>query len=238
MAGSERPANRLLRAMPASAYDLIAPVMRRKTYERGHVLHRPGETITHIRFPLDCMVSITVTMSNGRTSEVGVVGRREMAGINAFMGGKETTQTEYVIQVSGDLIEVPARILRDEFDRNVELRELFLRFTQAMFAQVTQNTGCNNLHSMEQRFARWLLEVRDRVESDELRLTHAFMAEMLGVRRAGISTISSKFADEGLITNSRGETQVRDRAGLELVACECYRVIRDEYERLLNQPRV
>ncbi len=233
----DRPANRLLQAMPANAYDLVAPVMQKKTYERGYVLHRPGETITHIQFPLDCMVSITVTMRNGRTSEAGVVGRREMAGINAFMGRKETTQTEYVIQASGDLIEVPARILRDEFDRNLELRELFLRFTQAMFAQVTQNTGCNNLHSMEQRFARWLLEVRDRVESDDLRLTHEFMAEMLGVRRAGISTISSKFAADGLITNSRGETQVRDHAGLELIACECYGVIRDEYERLMTHPR-
>ncbi len=229
-----RPENRLLQVMPASAYNVIAPSLRFRTYESGHILHSPGEEITHVQFPLDSMVSITVTMRDGRTSEAGVVGRREMAGINAFMGGRETTQTEYVIQIPGTLVEVPAEVLREEFDSNLELRSLFLRFTQAMFAQITQNTACNNLHSMESRFARWLLEVRDRVATDDLRLTHAFMAEMLGVRRAGITTISGKFASEGLITNSRGETQIRDRAGLAVYACECYRVILEEYDRLLG----
>lgn len=234
MAPEARPRNRLLQVMPASAYAVIAPWFRMRTFEGGHVLHLPGEEITHVQFPLDSMVSITVTMKDGRTSEAGVVGRREMAGINAFMGGRETTQTEYVIQIPGTLVEVPAQVLRDEFDRNVELRSLFLRFTQAMFAQITQNTACNNLHSMENRFARWLLEVRDRVATDDLRLTHAFMAEMLGVRRAGITTISGQFAADGLITNSRGETQIRDRQGLEMHACECYRVILEEYDRLLG----
>jgi CRP-like cAMP-binding protein len=237
MDAEHRPDNRLLASLPADAYERIEPHLRRTSLQRGDILHRPGEPIRDLYFPLDCLISVTVTMRDGRTAETGVVGRREVVGINAFMGGRETTQTAYVIQVDGEAMRVPAAPLREAFDRDVALRDVLLRYTQAMFAQVTQNAACNGLHHLEQRFARWLLEVRDRVGSNELRLTHEFISNMLGVRRAGISELSGRFEDRGLILSKRGRTRIRDGEGLEAAACECYGVVRDEYDRLLIAER-
>ena len=232
-----RPANRLLESLPEDAYARIAPYLRTLSLTSGHVLHRPGQRIRDLYFPLDCLISITVTMRDGRTAETGVVGRREVVGINAFMGGRETTQTEYVIQVAGEAVRVPADPLRDEFDTNVGLRDVLLRYTQAMFAQVTQNAACAALHGMEHRFARWLLEVRDRIGSDDLRITHEFVAQMLGVRRAGVTVLAGRFEKHGLIQHRRGHMLVIDPAGLEKAACECYGVVREEYDRLLIEER-
>jgi CRP-like cAMP-binding protein len=229
-----RPENRLLASFPDDAFGRIAPYLRYESLPHGKILHRPGEDIRELYFPLDALISVTVTMRDGRTAETGVVGRREMAGINAFMGGRETTQTEYVVQVQGGGVRMPAEPLREEFDRNKGLRDVLLRFTQAMFAQVTQNAACNGLHSLEQRYARWLLEVRDRIGSDELRLTHEFISEMLGVRRPSISVLAGKLEAQGLISHGRGLARVVDGDGLEAAACECYAVIRDEYDRLLG----
>jgi CRP-like cAMP-binding protein len=229
-----RPANRLLRSLPDDAYATIAPHLQQMSLSRGHVLHRPGQYISDLYFPLDCLISVTVTMRDGRTAETGVVGRREVVGINAFMGGRETTQTEYVIQVDGLAVRVPAEPLRIEFNTNAALRSVLLRYTQAMFAQVTQNAACNGLHNMEQRFARWLIEVRDRIGSNQLRLTHEFISEMLGVRRAGITELSHRFEERKLIAQERGLTRILDGDGLEAASCECYQVIRDEYDRLLS----
>lgn len=234
MDDASRPDNRLLASLPDASYERIAPHLCPVTLPGGLVLHRPGDPIRELYFPLDCLVSITVTMQDGRTAETGVVGRREVVGINAFMGGRETTQTEYVVQVPGDAVRLPADLLRDEFDASDALRHVLLRYTQAMFAQVTQNAACNGLHHVEQRFARWLLEVRDRIGSRDLRLTHEFIAQMLGVRRAGISELSGTFEARGLIVQGRGRIQILDEARLEEVGCECYGVIRDEYDRLLT----
>jgi CRP-like cAMP-binding protein len=234
MHANHRPANLLLGSFPESAYDRIAPHLEHVALERGKILHQPGEEIRDLYFPLDALISVTVTMRNGRTSETGVVGRREVVGINAFMGGRETTQTEYVVQVDGAAVRVAAEPLREQFDRDPALRHVLLGFTQAMFAQVTQNAACNSLHMLEQRYARWLLEVRDRIGADDLRLTHEFIAEMLGVRRAGITELANKFESEGLIERRNGVTRCVDVAGLEATACECYGVIRDEYDRLLS----
>ncbi len=234
MEESQRPDNRLLRGLPDDAFAKIAPHLEHMSLARGLVLHRPGDEIINLYFPLDCLISVTVTMRDGRTAETGVVGRREVVGINAFMGGRETTQSEYVIQVEGDAVRVPAEPLREEFDTNKQLRDVLLRYTQAMVAQLTQNAACNGLHHMDQRFARWLLEVRDRIGSDDLKLTHEFIAEMLSVRRAGITEISTEFRKRGLIGQSYGKTHIVDGPGLERTACECYRVLLDEYNRLLG----
>jgi CRP-like cAMP-binding protein len=230
----DRPENRLLAALPRDAYERIEPHLERRSLSRGVVLHRPGDAIRDLYFPIDCLVSITVTMRDGRTAETGVVGRREVVGINAFMGGRETTQTEYVAQVPGEVVRVPADPLREEFDRNKGLRDVLLKYTQAMIAQISQNAACNRLHVLEQRYARWLLEVRDRIGSDDLRLTHEFISEMLGVRRAGISELSGEFEARGIISQSRGLTRILDGPGLEVVSCECYEVVRGEYDRLLG----
>ena len=230
----DRPENHLLAALPRDAYERIEPHLERHSLSRGAVLHRPGEAIRDLYFPISCLVSVTVTMGDGRTSETGVVGRREVVGINAFMGGRETTQTEYVAQVPGDVVRVPADPLRDEFDRNKALRDVLLKYTQAMIAQISQNAACNRLHVLEQRYARWLLEVRDRIASDELRLTHEFIAEMLGVRRAGVTEVAGEFEARGIISQGRGLTRILDGLALGAVSCECYAVVKGEYDRLLG----
>jgi len=231
------PRNALLAALPAQAYAHLEPYFEYHSVKRGVVLHRPGETIHDLYFPLTCLISITVTMRDGRTAETGVVGSREVVGINAFMGGRETTQTEYVVQIAGDTIKMPTEPLRELFDRDIAVRSVLLKYTQAMLAQVTQNAACNGLHNLEQRFARWLLESRDRIQSDELQLTHEFISEMLGVRRAGVTEVSSRFEERGAVRKSHGRLQIVDASLLEAASCECYRVLAEEYDRLLGDTR-
>jgi len=227
-------ANRLLAALPRETYESIAPHLERMTLKNGVVLHKPGEDIHDLYFPLDCLISITVTMRDGRIVETGVVGSREMVGINAFMGGRETTQTEYIVQIAGDAMRIDSAPLLEAFDRDKGVRDVFLKLTQAMIAQISQTAACNSLHVLEKRYARWLLEVHDRTQSDEVRLTHEFMSEMLGVRRAGITELANKFERDGLIGQGYGWTRIVNRAGLEAASCECYSVLREEYERLLG----
>ena len=234
MPTTNRPDNRLLAALPGDAYGIIEPHLERLPFDPGRVLHPPGGPIRDLYFPLGCLISVTITMSDGRTAETGVVGRRDVVGINAFIGGSETTQTEYVTQVPGEAVRVPADPLREEFDRNKELRATLLKYTQAMIAQLSQNVACNRLHSLEQRYARWLLETRDRVAADEFELPHKFIAQMLGVRRAGVTEATGKFARQGVVATRRGHTRILDGAAIEAAACECYAVVKNEYDRLLG----
>jgi CRP-like cAMP-binding protein len=196
-------------------------------------LHRSGEVIEHLYFPIDSILSITITMKDGSTAEAGIAGNRDVLGINAFMGDQETTQTEYIVQIPGKAFQIEARSLKAEFDRNPEMRAVMLRYTQALIAQISQTTACNSLHDLEQRLARWLLEVQDRVESDELKLTQEFISDMLGVRRAGVTQAAQKLQAEGLIEYSRGKVKIMDHNKLEAYACECFRVVKEEFDRLL-----
>jgi CRP-like cAMP-binding protein len=229
-----RPANRLLEALPVEAYDRIAPHLERVELAHGLVLHRPGAEIEDVYFPITCLLSITVTMGGGSTAEAGAVGRREMVGVNAFMGGRETTQTEYIVQVAGVAMRSPAQPLLEEFDGYRHTRAVFLKYTQAFIAQLSQNVACNRLHAIEQRFARWLLDVRDRIGSDDLRLTHEFISQMLGIRRAGVTEAAVRFEDNGLLKQRRGMVRIVDADRLCERACECHRVLLNEYDRLLG----
>ncbi|GAB4386118.1 MAG: Crp/Fnr family transcriptional regulator [Elainellaceae cyanobacterium] len=226
--------NRLLTALPHELYRKFAPDLKKVALQRGEHLHRPGEPINTLYFPLDCVISITITTCDGATAETGLVGRREVVGINAFMGGRETTQTTYIVQVPGSAMKIDARVLSEEFDRNQHLRSVMLRYTQAFIAQISQTTACNSLHKLDQRLARWLLEVHDRLETDKINLTQEFMADMLGVRRAGVTQTAQKLQESGLIHYRRGQVQVLDRSGLENYACECFQTVKDEYDRLLG----
>jgi len=226
--------NRLLAVMPRELYEKLAPNLKRVSLAQGTILHHPGETIETLYFPIDCLLSITITMNDGSTAEAGMVGNREVIGINAFMGGRETTQTEYVVQMAGSAFKVDAQLLLEEFDRNKELRDVLLRYTQALIAQISQTTGCNSLHNLDQRLARWMLEVQDRVNSDELKLTHEFISHMLGVRRAGVTQAAQKLQERGLIQYQRGNVKILNQRGLEASSCECFRVLREEYDRLLG----
>lgn len=226
--------NRLLAVLPDEIHEKLAPKLKLVSLEQGKILHHPGETIKELYFPLDCLISITIVMNDGTTAETGVVGNREVLGVNAFMGGRETTQTEYIVQIAGSAIKVDAKLLRDEFERNQELRNLLLRYTQALIAQISQTTACNSLHSLEKRLARWLLEAQDRIEKDDLKLTQEFIAEMLGVRRAGVTQAAQKLQESGLIRYNRGHVQILNQRVLEATSCECFRTVKDEYDRLLG----
>ncbi len=226
--------NRLLATLPREVYDKLAPNLKRVSLKQGTILHHPGEAIEELYFPIDCLLSMTITMRDGSTAEAGMVGNREVLGVNAFMGGRETTQTEYIVQLAGSAIKVDAQPLLDEFDRNKELRDVLLRYTQALIAQISQTTGCNGLHVLDQRLARWLLEAQDRIDSDDLKLTQEFLGHMLGVRRAGVTQAAQKLQERGLIRYHRGHVQILNQQGLEAASCECFSVLREEYDRLLG----
>jgi CRP-like cAMP-binding protein len=229
--------NHLLDALPRGLYRDLERRFESLSFKRGQVLHEAGATIRHLYFPLTCLISITVTTRDGETAETGVIGNREMVGVNAFMGGSETTQTRYVIQIPGDAIKVKSEPLLRAFDRNKAVRDVLLKYTQAMIAQISQNAACNRLHGVKQRYARWLLEVRDRINSEDLRLTREFASEMLAVRRATVSDVSLLLEKEGLVSVRRGLTRIEDSKGLEAVACECYEVVKQEHVRLLGRKR-
>lgn len=226
--------NRLLAVLSSEMHQKLAPNFKLVSLKRGKILHHPGEIIKDVYFPLDCLFSITITMSDGTTAETGVVGNREVLGVNAFMGGRETTHTEYIVQIAGSAIKVDAKALWDEFERDREVRNLLLRYTQALLAQISQTTACNSLHSLEKRLARWLLEAQDRIDKDDLKLTQEFVADMLGVRRAGVTQAAQKLQESELIRYNRGHVQILNQQGLEAVSCECFRTVRDEYDRLLG----
>lgn len=221
--------------MPHEVLERFRPQMRIVELTRGQVLHNPGEVIETVYFPLTSLISVTVTMSDGRTCEAGVAGSREMVGINAFMGGSETTQTQYVAQVPGLAVKMPAESLLAEWDRNKALRNVLLRYTQAYIGQLSQNVACNRLHDIHQRLARWLLEARERIQSDDLNLTQEFLAEMLGVRRATVSDVAGPFREQGLLRWRRKSIQIVDVEKLKEVSCECYEVVRNEADRLLGK---
>ncbi|MBD1909160.1 MULTISPECIES: Crp/Fnr family transcriptional regulator [unclassified Leptolyngbya] len=230
------PQNDLLNAFPPNLSEKLRPALKRISLERGERLHNPGDEIENLYFPLDCVLSITITMRDGTTAETGLVGKQEVIGVNAFMGGRETTQTTYIVQIPGSAMKIDAQILREEFDHNKELRAVMLRYTQALLAQISQTTACNSLHKIDQRLARWLLEVHSRVETDELELTQEFMADMLGVRRAGVTQTAQKLQERKLIHYNRGHIHILDQPGLEAFACECFHTVKDEYKRLLGAP--
>jgi len=227
--------NRLLEALPRTIYNGLKTSLIPISLRRGEVLHKPGAFIRTLHFPTNSLISITVTMPDGRIAEAGVVGNREVVGINAFMGGSETTETTYIVQMAGDALKIASAPLLEAFDNNKSVRDVFLKFTQAHIAQISQNVACNRLHSLEQRYARWLLEVRERVHRDDLVLTQEFASEMLGVLRPAVSIAASTLEKNGVIERRRGVTFICDVAGLEKASCPCYRIIVGEYDRLLGQ---
>jgi CRP-like cAMP-binding protein len=226
--------NRLLAVLPSEVIERLGRHMRTVDLKNGAILHRPGQPINDVYFPLDCLISVTVTMNEARTAEAGIVGNREMVGVNAFMGGRETNQTEYICQAPGTAVRMTAEPLLKEFDEVKAVRDVMLRYTQAYIAQLSQNVACNRLHVIEQRLARWMLECQDRLGTDDLTLTHEFISQMLGVRRAGVTEAAGKLQEQGLIEYGRKKLRVVDAPGLERVSCECFRVIREEYDRLLG----
>jgi CRP-like cAMP-binding protein len=227
--------NLLLTCLPRDVYARIEPELKLHSFKAGHVLHHPGDKINDLYFPTTCMISVTVRVAGGQTIEVGTIGNREVVGINALMGDRETTYTEYIVQVAGDAVGIAANAIKKEFNRNTEMRHVMLKYVQAMIAEMSQNVACNRVHGLDERCARWLLEVRERIKSDEIPLTQKFIAEMLGVRRASVAEAVAKFKRPKVLGNDRGRIHITNVQGLEKASCECYKALKKEYDRLLGR---
>jgi len=198
------------------------------------VVYESGATLTHVYFPTTAIVSLLYVMENGASAEIAVVGNAGIVGISRFMGGK-STPSRAVVQSAGQSIRLNAEILEEEFNQAGPVLHLLLRYTQALITQMSQTAVCNRHHSLDQQLCRWLLLSLDRLKGDELVMTQELIANMLGVRREGVSEGALKLQQAGLIRYARGHITVLDRAGLEKRTCECYAVVKKEYARLLPQ---
>jgi len=235
--GSEyvRPRNKLLATLPRDEYSRLLPFLQLAPLRHREVLQKAGEPVEAIYFPADGLCSIVVTMSDGRTAEVAVVGNEGLVGISAFLGdGRATGET--IVQVPGAFAYVlPKRVFTEEMDRRGALYHLVGRYSQALIAYVMQSAACNGLHPADQRCARWLLQSHDRIGRDCFDLTQEALAFMLGVRRATVSMVAQQLQRAGLILLQRRSVTIVDRQGLEDMTCECYGVIRNLFDRLLTR---
>jgi CRP-like cAMP-binding protein len=198
----------------------------------GHVLYESGATLTHIYFPTTAIVSLLYVMENGASAEIAVVGNEGLVGVSLFMGG-ESTPSRAVVQSAGEGFRLQAELLKDEFNRAGPVLHLLLRYTQALITQMSQTAVCNRHHSLDQQLCRWLLLSLDRLRTNELTMTQELIANMLGVRREGVNEAAHKLQEARLIEHTRGRIMVLDRPGLEKRTCECYAVVKREYDRLL-----
>jgi CRP-like cAMP-binding protein len=226
--------NRLLAALQPTAFGKLLPELERVTLPFGHSLYESGALQAHAYFPTDCIVSLLNVLESGASAEIAVVGNEGIVGFALFMGG-ETTPGRAVVQSAGHGYRLASALLKREFEAGGELQHLLLRYTQALITQMTQTAMCNRYHTVEQQLCRWLLLSMDRLTSNELVMTQELIASMLGVRREGVTEAAGKLQVEGAITYSRGKISVRQRAMLEARACECYRVVKTEYDRLLPE---
>jgi CRP-like cAMP-binding protein len=224
--------NHLLNALPAGDYMRLEPHLELIPMALGEVLYEPGRRLRHVYFPTTSIVSLLYVMEDGASAEIAVVGNEGMLGISLFMGG-ETTPSHAVVQSAGCGVRLEAQLLKQEFARFGPMMHLLLRYTQALITQMAQTAVCNRHHSVDQQLCRWLLLSLDRLSTNELSMTQELIANMLGVRREGVTEAAGKLQNAGLINYRRGRITVLDRPGLEARSCECYQVVKKEIDRLL-----
>jgi len=235
MAFAHDPAeNHLLAALAAEERDRIFPHLQLVELPLGKVLYESGDTLRHVYFPTDCIVTLLYVLLDGSSAELAVVGNDGLIGIALFMGG-ETTPNRAIVQCKGHAFRLAGQRLKDEFHRSGPLQDLLLRYTQALITQMAQTAVCNRHHSVEQQLCRWLLLALDRSPSSDLTMTQELIAGMLGVRREGITEAAGKLQRLKIIRYSRGHITVLDRPRLEQLSCECYSVVKKEADRLLTQ---
>jgi CRP-like cAMP-binding protein len=224
--------NFLLAALPEPEWERWRPLLERVEMPLGEVLYESGATLTHIYFPTTAIISLLYVMENGASAEIAVVGNEGLVGISLFMGG-ESTPSRAVVQSAGQGFRLQAQLMKDEFNRAGPVLHLLLRYTQALITQMSQTAVCNRHHSLDQQLCRWLLLSLDRLRTNELTMTQELIANMLGVRREGVTEAALRLQEAGLISYARGHIKVLDRPGLEKRTCECYAVVKREYDRLL-----
>ena len=226
--------NFLLAALPDPEWRRWQQLLEKVEMPLGEVLYESGATLTHVYFPTTSIVSLLYVMENGASAEIAVVGNEGLVGVALFMGG-ESTPSRAVVQSAGHGFRLKAQWMKDEFNRAGPVLHLLLRYTQALITQMSQTAVCNRHHSLDQQLCRWLLLSLDRLRGDELVMTQELISNMLGVRREGVTESANKLQQAGLISYARGRITVLDRAGLEKRTCECYAVVKREYDRLLPE---
>jgi CRP-like cAMP-binding protein len=226
--------NRLLAALPEATYQALVPSLESTSLPLGMVLYESGGVQGHVYFPTSSIVSLLYLLEDGSSAEIAVTGCEGLVGIALFMGG-ETTPSRAVVQSAGRGFRVKAAALKKHFEIGGALQLLLLRFTQALITQMTQTAVCNRHHSVDQQLCRWLLLSLDRLPANELVMTQELIANMLGVRREGVTEAAGKLQADGMIEYRRGRITVLDRTKLESRVCECYAVVKNEYDRLLPQ---
>jgi CRP-like cAMP-binding protein len=225
--------NRILNTLSPEEYGCLAAHLEPANLVGGEVLYHPDEPITHIYFPQRGTVSVLSVFADGSRVEVGMVGNEGLFGISVLLGSI-TSPLEAIVQLPGDALRIRADLLKREFKKCGGLHDVVLRYTQAFIIQMAQATACNRIHHIEGRLARWLLMCQDRAMSDDLALTHEFISGMLGMRRAGVTEAAGALRSAGLIKYTRARITITDRAGLEALSCECYPVMKQEFDRLLG----
>jgi CRP-like cAMP-binding protein len=225
--------NRLLASLPPEELERLLPHLGHVSFALGEVIYESGGRQSHIYFPTTVIISLLYLMENGSSAEMGVAGCEGLVGVALFMGG-DTVPNRAVVQSAGAAFRMKTNVLQDEFARGGTFQRLLLRYTQALMTQMSQTAVCNRLHTVEQQLCRWLLLSRDRLETDELVMTQELIANMLGVRREGVTHAAGRLQESGLISYVRGHITILDRPGLETAVCECYKVVKDEYDRLLD----
>jgi CRP-like cAMP-binding protein len=224
--------NYLLAALPEPEWRRWQPLLELVEMPLGHVLYESGDTLSHVYFPISAIVSLLYVMENGASAEIAVVGNEGIIGISLFMGG-ESTSSRAVVQSAGQGYRLKAQAMKDEFKQAGPVLHLFLRYTQALITQMAQTAVCNRHHSLDQQLCRWLLLSLDRLNGNQLVMTQELIANMLGVRREGVTEGALKLQADGLIRYVRGRITVLNRPALEARTCECYAVVKKEYDRLL-----
>jgi len=224
--------NQLLAALPAAEWKRWELHLERVELPLGKVLYEPGGKLEYVFFPTTAIISLLYVMENGASAEIAVVGREGLLGISLFMGG-QSTPSRAVVQSAGEGMQFPAALIQSEFNSSPPVMHLLLSYTQALITQMAQTAVCNRHHSLDQQLCRWLLMSMDRLSGNELVMTQELIANMLGVRREGVTEAALKLQNAGLIRYSRGHINILDRKGLEARTCECYAVVKKEYDRLL-----
>jgi CRP-like cAMP-binding protein len=235
VSNSNKSDNRLLAALPLQVYQRLEPHLQLVELSQGQMLNIVGETDQYAYFPTNAMISRVAILKNGATTEIGVVGSEGMIGLPIILQTKRTFFNT-MVQVGGDSLIIPAQELQKEIARQGALNYLLMHYVQARMIQVGQTAACNRHHKLEQRFARWLLMVRDAVQKNEFPLTHEFLSQMLGMRRTGITEIAGKFQKADIIKYKRGTIEIIDGRKLEATSCECYRVVSQQFSDILDIP--
>lgn len=225
--------NHLLAALQADGLARLRPYLKFTNLSVGEVLCEPGVETSHVYFPTDAIISLLYLTHNGASAEISMVGNEGMLGVGIFMGG-DSTSSQAVVHSAGGAYSLPREVLREEFDRHGRLMNLLLHYTQALITQMSQTAVCNRHCHIEQQLCRWLLMSLDRIPGNCLHNTHESIAQMLGVRREGVTEAAGKLQKLGVISYRRGKIEVLDRPRLESLCCECYSVVRNETDRLLS----